>query len=275
MPIEPTTPQGRDGLAAILADPAHALVAFDYDGTLAPIVDDPKSAFAEPDIAVRLAALSRQVGRVAVVTGRPARLAADLGGFDQAPGLESLVVLGHYGMERWDAATKQLLSTPAPPGVERVRRELPALLMSLGLEAADIEDKGMSLAVHVRRLGDAEDAFARMEGPLASLADSAGLVSEPGRLVVELRPPGMDKGQALRGLVHEGQAKAVAFVGDDLGDLAAFDEVRRLRDEGVAGLLVCSGSAEVTRLAERADLVVNGPPGVSALVAELVEALSR
>ncbi|MGH9251013.1 MAG: trehalose-phosphatase, partial [Acidimicrobiales bacterium] len=35
----PTTPDGRAALASVLAEPARALVALDFDGTLAPIVD--------------------------------------------------------------------------------------------------------------------------------------------------------------------------------------------------------------------------------------------
>jgi trehalose 6-phosphate phosphatase len=62
-------------------------------------------------------------------------------------------------------------------------------------------------------------------------------------------------------------------VGDDLGDLAAFAAVEQLRAEGVPGLLVCSGSTEVTALAERADLVVDGPEGVAALLSALADEL--
>jgi trehalose 6-phosphate phosphatase len=271
---EPHTSQGRDGLAAVLADPGRTLVAFDYDGTLSPIVDDPTQATPEPEVIEGLADLSRLVEMVAVITGRPARLAVDLAGFASIPGLENLVVVGHYGMERWDACSGELRTVEPPPGVARVRRELPELLGSLDLDDADIEDKGLSVAVHVRRMDDADEAFDQLEEPLADLAESAGLVAEPGRMVVELRPPGMDKGVALRNLVREVQAKAVMFVGDDLGDLAAFAEVRRLRERGIPGLLVCSGSAEVTDLAAQADLIVDGPAGVSALVADLVDALT-
>jgi trehalose 6-phosphate phosphatase len=65
----------------------------------------------------------------------------------------------------------------------------------------------------------------------------------------------------------------VAFAGDDLGDLAAFDEVERLRARGVPGLLVCSGSQEEQALAARADLVVDGPAGVVAFISHLIGAL--
>lgn len=270
----PRTDLGVRGLDAIISHPHRALIAFDYDGTLSPIVDDPTRAHPEPEAIDGLAALAELVDLVAVITGRPAELAVELAGFASTPGLEDLVVLGHYGMERWDACSGEVRTVAPPPGIDVVRRRLPELLSSLGLDDAEVEDKGLSVAVHVRTLAEAGAAFERMAGPLAELADSAGLVAEPGRMVVELRPDGMDKGRALGGLVRESQVGAVMFVGDDLGDLAAYDEVDRLRRAGMPGLLVCSGSNEVEALAARADLVVDGPSGVSALVAELVDALS-
>jgi trehalose 6-phosphate phosphatase len=91
-------------------------------------------------------------------------------------------------------------------------------------------------------------------------------------MVIELRPQGMDKGQALRTLVQQRRPSAIMFCGDDLGDVAAFDAVRELRGESVPGLTVFSGSAEVTALAEAADLVVDGPDGVVALLASLAAA---
>jgi trehalose 6-phosphate phosphatase len=269
---EPTTREGRAGLAAILADPARALAAFDYDGTLSPVVADPASAVAEPGVVERLVELSSQVGSIAIVTGRPAQQAHDLGGLGDVRGLDRLTILGQYGLERWDASGLQTVD-PAP-GVDELRRRLPDLLRSLGLEDADVEDKRLAIVVHVRRLDDPDEAFARLVAPVTELAESLGLLAEPGRRVIELRPPGMDKGQALRSLVDETSATSVMFTGDDMGDLPAFAEVRRLREDGVPGLLVCSASAEVSAVAEQADIVVDGPQGVAELIGELVAALS-
>ena len=98
---------------------------------------------------------------------------------------------------------------------------------------------------------------------------------EPGRLVLELRPPGADKGAALTGLVAERSASAVLYAGDDLGDIPAFRAVMELRADGVPGLAVCSGSAEATALAQHADLIVDGPTGILALLRELATAFGR
>jgi trehalose 6-phosphate phosphatase len=267
----PVTPAGRAGLDAILAEPSRAVIAIDFDGTLAPIVPDPEQARAHPDAVGALAALAPKVAAVAVVTGRPAGVAVRHGGFAGVPGLERLVVLGHYGAERWDAVTGTV-SAPAPhPGVAAVRAELPGFLDGVGAwRGTWIEEKGSAVAVHTRRAGDPQAAFEALREPLAELAARHGLIVEPGRLVLELRPPGMDKGVALLGYVRETDATSVLFAGDDLGDLPAYAAVDKLRADGTPGLLVCSrGSEQVLELQEKADLVVPGPAGVVALLSEL------
>ncbi|WP_098891103.1 MULTISPECIES: trehalose-phosphatase [Streptomyces] len=273
----PTTPAGREGLDAVLARPDRAVVALDFDGTLADIVPDPEQARAHPGTVAALAALAPKVAAVAVITGRPAGVAVRYGGFAGVPGLEHLVVLGHYGAERWDAVTGTV-NAPAPhPGVAAVRAELPGVLHEFdSWRGTWIEEKGQAVAVHTRRAQDPQAAFERLRGPLGELAAKHGLIVEPGRLVLELRPPGMDKGVALATFVAELDAESVIYAGDDLGDLAAFAAVEKLRTEGpdgIPGLLVCSGSAEVPELAERADLSVPGPAAVVAFLAALAERL--
>ncbi|WP_097956091.1 MULTISPECIES: trehalose-phosphatase [Streptomyces] len=273
----PTTPAGREGLDAVLARPDRAVVALDFDGTLADIVPDPEQARAHPGTVAALAALAPKVAAVAVITGRPAGVAVRHGGFAGVPGLEHLVVLGHYGAERWDAVTGTV-NAPAPhPGVAAVRAELPGVLHEFGSwRGTWIEEKGRAVAVHTRRAQDPQAAFETLRGPLGELAAKHGLIVEPGRLVLELRPPGMDKGVALATFVAELDAESVIYAGDDLGDLAAFAAVEKLRTEGpdgIPGLLVCSGSAEVPELAERADLSVPGPAAVVDFLAALAERL--
>lgn len=268
---EARTAAGGAGLEALRRDPRGAVVALDFDGTLAPIAADPEAARAHPGVVSALRRLAPLVGRVVVVTGRPASTAVDYGGFAEVPGL---VVLGQYGRERWEAG--ELRVPPPPPGVERVRAELPGLLARLGVpEGTWVEDKDGALAVHTRRAVDPEGTFARLRRPLGELAARTGLTVEPGRLVLELRPPGVDKRTALLGFVRERAARTVVFAGDDLGDLAAFDAVEELREAGTRGVTVCSSSAEVPALARRADVVVDGPEGVVAWLEALADALPR
>ncbi|MEV5162578.1 trehalose-phosphatase [Streptomyces sp. NPDC053728] len=265
----PSTQAGREGFAALLARPARAVVALDFDGTLADIVPDPEQSRAHPRVVPALSALAPLVAAVAVITGRPADTAVRYGGFAGAPGLDHLVVLGHYGAERWDAATATVHAPAADPGVEAVRAELPAVLEEAGAGGAWIEEKGgRAVAVHTRRAADPQAAFDALRAPLAGLAARHGLIVEPGRLVLELRPPGMDKGVALEEYAKEAGAEAVLYAGDDLGDLAAYAAVEKLRAQGTPGLLVCSGTA-VPELAERADLVLPGPEAVADLLGNL------
>ncbi|WP_330339199.1 trehalose-phosphatase [Streptomyces sp. NBC_00557] len=270
----PATQPGRDGLAALLARPRAALVGLDFDGTLAPIVADPEQARAHPEAVPALAALAPKVASVTVITGRPAGVAVRYGGFAGVPGLEHLTVLGHYGAERWDAVTGTV-TAPAPhPGVAAARAELPGVLDRAGAWPGTwIEEKGRAVAVHTRRAADPQAAFEALRGPLTDLAARHGLIVEPGRMVLELRPPGMDKGVALADHVRRTGAECVVYAGDDLGDLPAFAAVDKLRSDGVPGLLVCSGSTEVTELAERADVVVDGPAGVVHLLRSLAAQL--
>lgn len=267
----PTTQPGRAGLDALLRRPARALIALDFDGTLAPIVPDPEQARPHPDAIPALAALAPKVAAVAVITGRPAETAVRYGGFADTPGLEHLVVLGHYGAERWDAATGKVTAPEPHPGIAPVRAELPGLLDGLGTTGTWTEDKGHALAVHTRRAPDPQGAFDTLRAPLTDLATRNGLIVEPGRMVLELRPPGMDKGVALLDYVRDLGAESVLYAGDDLGDLPAYAAVDELRSDGTPGLLVCSGSDEVTELSEKADVVVDGPEGVVRLLAAIAD----
>jgi trehalose 6-phosphate phosphatase len=265
----PRTAEGQAGLAALLADPRRALIATDFDGTLAPIVPDPRDARAAPGAVPALARLATKVGTLAVITGRPAADAVAYGGLDAVPGL---IVLGHYGWQRWQDG--QLTVPDAPPGVKAAREALPGVLRRAGApDGTWIEDKVHAVAVHTRRTADPEAALQALRGPLTELADRLGLAAEPGRMVIELRPPGVDKGTALTGLARERDADPVLFCGDDLGDLPAFAAVRALRAEGIQGCAVASASAESPQVAAAADLVVDGPEGVVALLRALADQL--
>src|SRR2546429_310242 len=95
----------------------------------------------------------------------------------EVPGL---IVLGHYGLERWQDGA--LTAPPPPPGVETARARLPEVLAGAGAaEGVRIEDKGSALAVHTRRAADPARALAALRGPLAGLAADAGLGGEAGR----------------------------------------------------------------------------------------------
>jgi trehalose 6-phosphate phosphatase len=260
------TPEGQAALAAVLAAPGDALIASDFDGTLSPIVTDPGAAHAHPGAIAALRRLAGRVGTLAVVTGRPVAQAVQLGGLTGVPGI---IVLGHYGWERWQDG--QVTSPPSPPGINRARQELSAVLAGAGApDGVWVEDKGHALAVHTRRAADPDAALAGLREPLETLATRTGLAVEPGRRVIELRPPGMDKGVALTDLARQRRARSVLFFGDDLGDLAAFAAVRALRGQGTSGATIVSAAPESELAKDEGDFTVDGPDGV----AEFLEALA-
>lgn len=252
-----------------------AVVGFDFDGTLSPIVDEPDAARLHPGAPGALLELAEAVRAVGVITGRPARQAIAMGDLDALGNAmldrgAELFVFGQYGNERW-SATEQRIRSPRPPaGLASFERELPAVLRGAGAADAFVEEKGLAVAVHTRRMDDPAGAFARLLEPLGSLARRHQLSIEPGRNVIEIRSGEMHKGQAVRTFVAEQQASAVVFVGDDLGDVEAFEAVRSLRADGLPGLVVCAASMEQPDLVELADVVVDGPVGVVDLCDALV-----
>ena len=260
-------------LQAVLENPGATLVGIDFDGTLAPIVADPEQAHADPRAVAALGRLGSLLGTVAIITGRPARTAVRLGGFRGVAGLGHLVVLGQYGVERWDAATDEFVIPPDPGQVASLEQEIPPLLDRLGQGAAHVEHKGRAVVVHTRQLPDPDASFATLSGPLNDLAERHEMVVEPGKNVLEIRSPGVDKGIALRDIVVESGAQQVVFIGDDLGDLPAYRVVEELRSEGRGGLLVCSASHEEDALSALADVVVEGPQGVATWLEELADSL--
>ncbi|HEX6335418.1 MAG TPA: trehalose-phosphatase [Jiangellaceae bacterium] len=254
----PATPRARSALAAAIAEPARTLVAMDFDGTLAPIVARPEDAVAHVDASDAMAGLAAAGFRIAVITGRPVADVLRLGrGFADVPGL---VIYGHYGLEQW--VDGELTTPEVHPGIAPAKAAARALASAH--EGVDVEDKDHSVALHTRNAPDPGAAFADLRSRAGQIGAENDLEVVPGRFVLELRPPGMDKGGALRRLVAESGVRAVVFAGDDLGDLPA---VRALRELDVDGVVVCSDSAETPdELRQAADVVVDGPEGVIELL---------
>lgn len=270
----PDTDAGVRALDAILHRPAAALVALDFDGTLSPIVDNPEQAYADPNAVSALGRIGGMVGQVVVITGRPVRTAVQLGRFRETAGLEHMVVLGQYGVERWNAAADEFVIPPEPSEITAVSDELPEILDPLDLTDVRIEHKGRAIGVHTRELADPPGSLAKLVDPMSQLAARHGLLVEPGKNVLEIRAPGIDKGDALRAIVAETGAQTVVFAGDDLGDLPAFRAVQELRLQGLAGLLVSSASHEEDALTAVADLVLDGSAGIAEWLNELADELT-
>jgi trehalose 6-phosphate phosphatase len=239
-----------------------ALVATDFDGTLAPLVPDPEDSRPVPGVIDALTALAGRGAQVAVITGRDARTAVRLGGLDAVPGI---VVAGLYGIETWHDG--RLDSPPTPPLIEDLRERLPRMLATGADPDVWIEDKRLSLVVHARKTSDPAAALAALEEPVRALAADLGVEVHPGADVLELRLPGFDKAGAL-GRLAEGR-DAVLFLGDDIGDLPAFAEIRRLRENGARAFGVGVRSSGVAELDGAADVEVPDPAGAVALLRDL------
>lgn len=264
----------EDEYAAVVRAADRLVVGIDFDGTLAPIVEDPAGARIHPEAGEVLLALSSQVRALAVVTGRPVRTVLDLGDLEDLgrrvdeQGRE-LLVLGQYGNERWSSRDLTVHVPDPPEGLAALREELPGLLAGAGCPEAWLEEKGLAVGVHTRRLPDAEAAYETLLPVLTEAAHRHDLTVEPGRLSIEIRGAGTDKGTAVRALLEEVEADAVVFVGDDRGDLEAFRVVDERREERHPGLKVCSTAEGHSPLEQHADVVVAGPDGVLAFLRQL------
>lgn len=262
-----------DAVAALLADPANALLALDFDGTLAPIVARPEDARPISGTLPVLARLADTLGQVAVISGRAAAEVVGLGELDRVPGIR---VLGHYGLQAWQDGR---LASPDPePGVEQARQRLPQLLADAP-DGVYVEDKKHSVAVHTRPAADPQQALDDLTPALWELAAATGLEAVPGKYVLELRPPGVDKGTALRELIAAVAATTVIYVGDDVGDLPAFRVVTALREAGeIDGLAVAAIVPDAVdvpaELRDAADLVLPGPDGVVAWLSGIAAMLA-
>lgn len=250
-------------LAPFRAAPQQAGVLTDFDGTLSPIVDDPASAHPLPEAVDVLHRLAARYGRVAVVSGRPAAfLAARLRLAEES----RLVASGLYGMEY--AQGGQVTTDPRAEEWRAVVREAADEAEEQAPPEVFVERKGLSVTLHYRTCPERGVWVQRWADEHAA---RGGLVVHPARMSVELRPPvEIDKGTVVAELA-EGLS-AVCFVGDDVGDLAAFEALDRLRDRGVATLKVVVAGAEAPQaLLDAGDVVVDGPVAALGLLERLLD----
>lgn len=236
-----------------------ALIAVDFDGTLAPIVADPEESRPSAGALEALTALARGGAHVGVVTGRDAQTVLRLGGLAAVP---RIVVEGLYGLEQWRDGELSTAATPVE--MAELRHRLPELLTTAGADdRVWIEDKRLSLVLHTRPAADPAGELERLRDPAQRLAAQLGVDAHPGRNVLEFRLPGYDKGAALRRLIDATDPTAVLYAGDDVGDLPAFDAVAELRRAGTPAWSVAAASDEAPpELIGAADVSVDGPAGV-------------
>ncbi|MGH9102303.1 MAG: trehalose-phosphatase [Acidimicrobiales bacterium] len=245
------------------ADPGATVVCCDFDGTLAPIVGEPEAAVPLPGTREILSSLLARSYRFAVVSGRPAAFL-----LDRLGGIPGLTLVGLYGMERVSAAGKTIRNRSALAWEPTLRAV--ALAARPGeREGVLVEPKGLAVTLHWRTAPEPTRARRWAEELAGEQARRLGLQVHLGRMSLELRPPvPTDKG-AVVAEICRGAASA-AFLGDDAGDLPAFDALDQLDRSGTAAVRVAVRSPEAPAdLVARADLVVDGPEGALALLASL------
>ncbi len=211
------TPPADPALDNALGELARApmlLVASDYDGTIAPIVNDPTRAKPSREAIVALRALSELPHtNVALISGRSL---ADLASLSGDP--EGIHLVGSHGSE-FDLGFAEMLSPEAKARHEqisetmhRIAREHPGCF---------VEVKPASVALHYRN-AEEEVGRAALERAEKELLGRDGVFVKRGKMVLELAVVSTHKGDALNTLRQRFGASAVLFMGDDKTDEDAF-----------------------------------------------------
>lgn len=201
--------EGQRALAAVLA--LKPLLAFDFDGTLAPIVARPDDVRVSAAVSHRLSQLAHW-RPVAIVTGRKVA--------DVAPrlGFEPAYIVGSHGAEDPELPT----SVAHAVALASARTHLAAQAAALADADITIEDKGNSIALHYRLARDREKAQHCIASTIAHMGP--GLHTFGGKFVVNLvAEHAPNKGDAVQRLVARSQSGAALFVGDDVNDEAVFE----------------------------------------------------
>jgi trehalose 6-phosphate phosphatase len=247
-----------DALDALRRDPSTAGVFVDFDGTLSAIVPAAADARPLPGASAVLLQLVGVLGRVAIVSGRPVSYLAD----HLPPEIE---LHGLYGLESriHGERSARADSDRWRPVIDHVVDEA---TRELAMSGVDVEHKGLSLTLHFRRVPEAEGsavAWARAAAARTTLHVRAAKMS------LELHPPvAVDKGTVVE--ERSGGLRAVAYVGDDVGDLPAFEALDRLAERGITAVKVAVRTPDVSdQLLAQAHHVVDGPEGALDLLRSL------
>jgi trehalose 6-phosphate phosphatase len=215
-------------LVAPLAPPPDQIdqvaLFLDFDGTLVDLAETPDSICVSPQLSLLLAQLVQKLsGRIAIVSGRSIR---DL---ERHLSCAGIAVSGSHGLEL-RLRDGSFVPLAAPRGLDHARDR--SMRFAGAIPGLLVEEKPFSIAVHYRQAPEREREVHEFMNRLAS---ATGLTIQQGKMVVELRPPGADKGDALRALMTEPEFAGArpVFVGDDQTDEDAFRAAAELGGGGV------------------------------------------
>lgn len=236
------------------------LLALDFDGTLAAIVEDPDHARIEPALSATLAGLAAQLP-VAIVTGRSV---ADLEG---RLGFRPDRIIGSHGAEN-PAAT---LPSGTDVQLDAMRDRLRESAGAWRAAGLSVEDKQHSLALHYRRAPDREAARKLAESLVLDLPP--GLRSFGGKCVLNVvAQDAPDKGDAVHALLRHYGADRALYLGDDVNDEAVFERAGpdwltiRVGREGPpsAAMYALNDQSEVAAFLQIVLEISRGPDGPGA-----------
>ena len=250
----------RDTVTDRLASAPGVVCALDFDGTLAPIVDDPAAAEMPPPVRERVADLADcATVDVAIVSGR------ELGDLRARVSVEGIDYAGNHGLElRSD--DREVVNDRARRCGDAIDRVCDRLADRLAhVPGVEIENKGLSATVHVRqvptdRVAEVKRTVRATVGELTATANAA-LELRDGKAIREIRPAvDWDKGRAVELLADEAPDDWLPlYVGDDRTDEDAF---RTLDESGpLDGVGVLVGDRETA-----ADYRLGGPRGIRELL---------
>lgn len=195
-----------------------ALLGFDYDGTLAPMTDDPFTNGLRPETVELLRSLA-STAPVAVITGRSVHDVTT-----RLHGISFTAVVGNHGAEP---------SRFAKRASKEVAAWMPVLQQTVkSLPGVEIENKGVSVSVHYWNARHPEEALAAIDALVPSLSHTVEVMQGTG--LVNIIPKGApNKGDALKLLMTRQGIASGLFVGDELTDETAFRMLARGRGVGI------------------------------------------
>jgi trehalose 6-phosphate phosphatase len=267
----------------LAASPPVTALFTDFDGTLSPIVARPEIAAPLPGVPEVLKALAYRLHVVAVVSGRPATwLVEQLGLTPAAPPVSAVrgapggvvEAYGLHGLEHTRGGPIEL-AEGATAWQEAAAAARDAA-RAAAVPEVEIEDKLYGVTLHWRGAADQQAVSEQATRLGERLAASTGLLQRAGKASLELVAPiGIDKGSVVRAWGHTAGVERLAFFGDDVSDLSAFDAIDELTTSGeIAGLKVAvTGHEAPEELLNRADLILDAPEAALQLLIELAERL--
>ena len=277
MPDERLITRGEAGLDACVsvfaAAPRAGALLCDIDGTISAIAARPGDAAVSQPFRDVLAALTKQLGLVAFVTGRT------LEDGRRMICLDGAAYVGTHGLEVMAPGGLILTEPQAERYTAEVQEVAAAAARDLDCEALGVvlEDKRTVLAVHYRLATDAAHTRHEILTKVVEPARRRGLAISSGHFLFEVRPPlPFNKGTATRRLLADGDYRAAMFCGDDLTDVTGFKTLHdwAARDARRAACAVAAVTAETPRpVIDDADVLVRATPGVFEVLTRLLTAV--